>query len=89
MKSRIVFWFLFWVLLFLPITKSFFVNVGILTKAFLSNYQYKDSVSQLVSENNTLKNKVKYYNTLNGYKALIKERLEKVEKGEVLIKYTQ
>ena len=87
-NNKFLFWLIFLSLLFAPIAKSFFVNCTVLVKTFVFNYQCKNSVNELLAENNSLKNKVKYYMTTTGYKALIKERLEKLDKGEVLIKYS-
>ncbi len=83
-----VFWALFFCLLFVPITNTFFVNLSKLVKCFINNYTYKSSLCHLMGENSSLKDKVKYYKTRDGFKALIKERLEKVDDGEILIKYS-
>ncbi len=82
------FWALFFCLLFIPITNTFIVNLSKLVRCFINNYAYKSSLHQLIGENNTLKNKVNYYRTKDGYKSLIKERLEKLDDGEILIKYS-
>ena len=84
-----VFWVVFFCLLFIPITNTFFVNLSRVIKCFINNYMYKSSLSELISENNNLKNKVRYYNTTAGFKSLVKERLEKVDDGEILIKYSE
>ena len=83
-----LFWSVFWGLSFLPVTNSFLVNSGKFFQSFKANNMYKVSLNQLIDENNELKNKVKYYNSKSGFKALIKERLEKVDEGEILIKYS-
>ena len=82
------FWVLFFGLLFIPITNTFFVNLSKIIKCFINNYTYKSSLSELIGENNKLKSKVRYYKTMAGFKSLIKERLEKVDDGEILIKYS-
>jgi hypothetical protein len=76
-------------LLFIPITNTFFVNLSKLVKCFVNNYRYKSSLNELIGENNNLKSKVRYYKTTDGFKSLIKERLEKVNDGEILIKYSE
>ncbi len=89
MNYKQAFWVAFFCLLFIPITNTFFVNLGKLVKCFVNNYIYKSSLNELIGENNNLKSKVRYYKTTDGFKSLIKERLEKVNDGEILIKYTE
>ncbi len=84
---KLLFWTLIFSLLFFPISNSFFVNVNKLVKSVIANKEYKEMLIDLDSENKVLKNKVRYYNTSQGIKTLIKERLNKVEDGEVLIKF--
>ncbi len=78
----------FFGLVFIPITNTFFVNLSKIIKCFMNNYTYKSSLSELIGENNNLQSKVRYYKTTAGFKSLIKERLEKVDDGEILIKYS-
>lgn len=80
---------IFFCLLFIPVTNTFFVNLGKIIKCFINNYTYKNSLSELIGENNNLQNKVRYYKTTAGLKSLVKERLEKVDDGEILIKYSE
>ena len=82
------FWAVFFCLLFAPITNTFFVNLSKIIKCFINNYIYKSTLNELIGENNNLKSKVRYYKTTSGFKSLIKERLEKVDDGEILIKYS-
>ena len=82
------FWVVFFCLLFIPITNTFFVSLSKLIKSFINNYAYKSSLNELIGENDYLKSKVRYYKTTAGVKSLIKERLEKVDDGEILIKYS-
>ena len=84
-----LFWTIFWVLLLAPVTKSFFINVNLMIKGYVINNQYVNLFQEILAENNNLKNKVKYYSTPNGYRSLIKERLEKLDDGEILIKYKE
>ena len=84
-----VFWATFFCLLFIPITNTFFVNLNKLIKCFINNYTYKSSLNELIGENNNLRSKVRYYKTTSGFKSLVKERLEKVDDGEILIKYSE
>ena len=83
-----IFWIAFFGLLFIPITNTFFVNLTNVIKCFVNNYAYKSSLSELIGENNNLKSKVGYYKTTAGFKSLTKGRLEKVDDGEILIKYS-
>ena len=83
------FWAIFFCLLFTPITNTFFVNLSKIIKCFINNYIYKSTLNELIGENNSLKSKVRYYKTTSGFKSLIKERLEKVDDGEILIKYSE
>ena len=82
------FWVLFFALLFIPITNTFFVNLSKIINCFINNHTYKSSLNELVGENNSLQSKVRYYKTSDGFKSLTKERLEKVDDGEILIKYS-
>lgn len=84
---KLVFWMLIFSLFFLPIANSFFVNINKLVKSVIANKEYKEMLIDLDSDNKRLRNKVKYYKTSQGVKTLIKERLNKVEDGEVLIKF--
>ncbi len=88
-SKKQIFWMIFFLLLFMPITKSFFVNINKLVKSVRANTEYKKMLIDLDSENKKLKNKVRYYKTNRGMKTLIKERLNKVEEGEVLIKFDE
>ena len=83
-----VFWVTFFCLLFVPITNTFFVSLSKVIKSFINNYTYKSSLNELIGENDYLQSKVRYYKTTAGVKSLIKDRLEKVDDGEILIKYS-
>jgi hypothetical protein len=83
------FWMLIFLLFLLPITNSFFVNINKLVKSVIANKEYKKMLVDLDYDNKKLKNKVRYYKTSHGIKTLIKERLNKVEDGELLIKFDE
>ncbi|OGI20580.1 MAG: hypothetical protein A3B68_05930 [Candidatus Melainabacteria bacterium RIFCSPHIGHO2_02_FULL_34_12] len=84
--KRFYFWFLISALLFLPICNSFLVNIQKLLLSVNENKRYRQILGTLNDENIKLSNKVRYYQTENGIKTLIRDRLNKVEKDEVLIK---
>ena len=83
-----LFWALLFIILFIPITNSFFVNLNKLVQYYISNDKYQKLLSELSVDNNNLKSKIRYYKTTQGLKELIKDRLEKVDNGEILIKYS-
>ena len=80
------YWLIIFSLLFIPITNSFIVSIKKLVKSVIAYNEYKKLVNGLVNENKSLTNKVKYYESSQGLKCLIKDRLNKVEDGELLIK---
>ena len=86
---KTLYWFIIFTLLFVPVTHSFFVNIKNMTNSMTMNNEYKMLLRKLNDENSKLSNKVNYYNTSDGIKALIKDRLNKVESGEVIIKFSE
>lgn len=86
---RFIFWIIILLLLFIPVTNSFLVNIKHLLSTSVSNNEYKELISKLTAEKRDLDHKVKYYESKDGLKTLIKERLNKVEEGELLIKLSQ
>ena len=87
--SKLIYWFFVFLLLFIPVTNTFCVNVNKLFKIIASNNKYKHRVCELNSENQNLNNKVKYIKTKQGLKSLIKDRLDKVEDGEVIVRFSE
>lgn len=83
------FWVLFVCLLFVPVTNTFFVNLSKIITCFKDNYIYKSSLNELIGENINIQSKVRYYKSSDGFKSLVKDRLEKVDDGEILIKYSE
>ena len=83
---KFIYWFVIFSLLFVPIFNSFCKNLQSLIKCNLTNKEYKTILDKLKSDNKRLSSKVRYYKTQEGLKSVIKERLNKVEDGEVLIK---
>lgn len=81
------YWIIIFSLLLLPITNSFFVSFKKLVKSVINYREYGLLLGKLVSENKELSSKVEYYKTSPGIKALIKERLNKVEDDELIIKF--
>lgn len=49
--------------------------------------EYKSILNSLTTQNTDLSKKVEYYKTSTGIKNLTKERLNKVDKGEIIIKF--
>lgn len=84
---KFYYWCFIVTLLIFPITNSFFIGLTKLVKLAMINNQYKSLVDHLSNENETLQSKVEYYMTASGIKSLIKERLNKVEDGEVIVKF--
>ncbi|MBI3589914.1 MAG: hypothetical protein HY094_00875 [Candidatus Melainabacteria bacterium] len=85
---NMIYWFVVFVLLFIPLTHSFFIDLKKLIKSVITYGEYKSLFNNLALENKQLSGKVKYYKTHSGIKNLIKERLNKVEDGELIIKFT-
>lgn len=84
---KMLYWFIICSLLFVPITNSFFVSLKKLVKSVIANNKYEKMVRKLENENEELSNKVKYYKSSQGLRNLVKDRLNKVEDGELLIKF--
>lgn len=81
------FWFVIFSSLFIPFANSFFVNVKKLTNSLYTNNNYKNMLTKVEQENKTLSKRVRYYDSPKGLKSLIKDKLNKVEEGESLIKF--
>ena len=82
-----LFWFLILLLLFVPLINSFVSNIQKLFKTMITNIEYKETQDKLLTYNKKLLGRLRYYETKDGIKTLVKERLDKVEKGESLIKF--
>lgn len=81
------YWYFIFVLFFLPLCNSFFVSLNKIVKSVINYSEYNNIHNKLLTENENLGNRIEYYKTPGGIKNLIKERLEKVEKDELLIKF--
>lgn len=86
---KIIFWSVFFALLFIPLTNSFVVNLKKLVSSITTNSAYKELLSKLNTEKKDLDHKVRYYESKDGLKSLIKDRLNKVEDGELLIRLSE
>ena len=84
---KFYYWLLVFTLFLFPITKSFFVNLKNIFESVNSYKNYTSLLKELTNENEKLDSKVEYYKTFQGVKALVKDRLNKVEDGEVIIKF--
>lgn len=84
---RLVYWFVIFTLFLIPVTNSFFGNIDRLVKSIASGVEYHKSLDVLVQEKKQLSSKVRNYHTTEGLKTLIKDRLNRVEKGESIIKF--
>ena len=84
---KVLYWLIIFSLLFIPITNSFFVSIKKLIRNLVANSEYTMMLNQLDNENKELTDRIKSYKTSQGLKTLIKDRLNKVEKGELLIKF--
>ena len=87
MSWKKTYWLIIITLLLVPLTKSFFIGVQKVVSSIIENAKYKSSLTVLNEENKKLQNKVMYYKSEKGTKALVKDRLNKVEDGEYIIKY--
>lgn len=82
-----VYWSSILLLLILPVTNSFFVNLKKITK-LLNEYSINNLLlGELETQNQNISNRVQFYKTERGQKNLIKERLDTVEDGELIIKF--
>lgn len=86
-KLRFIFWMTIFSLFFLPVVNSFVVNLNNVVKLLIANTQYADILYNLNNENKNIKSNIEYYKTSEGLKSLVKGRLHKVEKGEILIEF--
>ena len=85
---KLIFWFVFFILLFLPVSNTFFVNISKFIKSLITNTEYKQVLNKLNDENSKLSSKYEYYKSSEGLKMLIKDKLNKVHDGELIIRYT-
>ena len=84
-----IFWFVIFALFLIPLSNSFLANISKIVNSIIINNQYKSTLNELYKKNDKLTNKVRYYESLHGLKTLIKDRLNKVEDGEILIKFNK
>ena len=84
---KLIYWLIIFSLFFLPVCNSMFVNLITLVNSSYSSGEYKQVLSRLSDDNKKLTNKVKHYKTADGLTNYLKESLDKVEDGELLIKY--
>ncbi len=87
LKLRQCFWVIILGLFLVPLCNSLLININKLFVSVSANNQYKVMLNKLDEENTKLSDKVRYYKSLEGTKALIKDRLNKVEEGESIIKF--
>ena len=88
-KFSFFYWSAIFVLFFFPVGHSFFVNTNKLVSLIIMNKNYTDSVSMLSLENKGLRDKLRYYNSMQGMKRLIKERLTLLEADEMIVKFAE
>ena len=84
-----LFWFTVFILFLVPLVNSFCVNLREIIHSLVINNQYKGMLDKLYLENEKLSHKMEYYKTNEGIKTLIKERLDKVEEGEYLVRFRE
>lgn len=82
-----IFWLVVFVLLLVPVSNSFYLNTKQVIKSYGINADSKELYANLTNENKSLYRKIRYYKTKNGQKSLVKEKLNKVEDDELLIKF--
>jgi hypothetical protein len=70
----------------MPTINSFFVNSKNVIKSYRVNTDRKELLKRLSDENRRLDRKLDFYKSKEGQKSLIKEKLHRVEEGEVIIK---
>lgn len=84
---KLLYWGIIFSLLFIPVLNSLCVNLKLLIASSIASGEYKLMLSKLQVDNKRLVDKVKVYKTEEGLKTYVKESLNKVEEGELLIKY--
>ncbi len=84
---KLLYWGIIFSLLFVPVLNSLCVNLKLLIGSSIASSEYKLMLSKLQVDNKRLVDKVKVYKTEEGLKTYVKESLNKVEEGELLIKY--
>lgn len=82
-----LYWIVIFMLLLIPLGNSVLSSTKNLTKSISVNHKRKILLEKLVKENNKINRKVTYYMSSDGQKSLVKEKLNKVEDGELLIKF--
>lgn len=86
---KTIYWFVIFSLLLIPVANSFFIGFKKVIDSVLLNTKHKEKLTELAKENEKIRDKVKYYKTDDGVKALVKDRINKVEEGEYIIKYNK
>ncbi|MBI1859267.1 MAG: hypothetical protein HYR97_09180 [Candidatus Melainabacteria bacterium] len=84
---KIIYWYLVFSLLLIPVTNSFFVGLKKVISTFRLNIKHKNFITSVYDENKKLGDKVKYYRSTEGKMALVKDKLNRVETGEYIIKF--
>lgn len=85
-KSKTIFWFILALCLFLPLTKSFIVNVFDLSQNIKKNIELRAKKAALIQDNQKLNDKIKEFRSFLGMKRTIKEEIKVIEENEILIK---
>lgn len=83
------YWLFILLLLLIPLTNSFIIGFKNLISSIVENKERKQTLSKLYKENRKLDELVRHYNSEEGSKALVKDRLLKVDRGELVIKYDE
>lgn len=82
-----IYWLFVFMLLMLPLCNSFYVNTKLLIASYQTNMDRRKYLSSIIDQNKSISNRIRYSKTRKGQEALIKEKLNKVEKDELLIKF--
>ncbi|MBT6843043.1 MAG: hypothetical protein HOA17_04495 [Candidatus Melainabacteria bacterium] len=88
-RSKTMFWFILAILLLLPFSKSFVVNLMDLSHNIKKNIELRSKRQELLQDNQKLNNKIKEFHSFLGMKRTIKEEIKVIEANEILIKITR
>lgn len=84
---KLIYWLAMLCLSIPLLVKSFVVNLKNVVNSMRENKLRKEVVIKLKEDNQELYKKLKHYQSEEGIKSLVKDKLYRVEKDELIIKY--
>ena len=84
LKSK--FWYIVFILLFIPIVKSGIINFSSLVTNFGQHGKLKSIKTGLENDKKNIQAKIRNYHSHSGMKRTIKEEIKVIEKNEILIR---